>query len=152
MMMHSYRDSFQLGLLSLRNQRRLFEIFVQSVLDDLGREISGMLLNEVVFQWRKDVLGAYCPHTGEGRDFARLTLLDSRDSCGRWEPILCLRLTDAVTGERRWEVTSRGLVEDTFSGMVACPSVARDLARLGGLRTADRSEFADIVLPLEEIP
>jgi hypothetical protein len=148
--MHSYRDSFQIGLSSLRNQRRLFEIFVQSVLDDLGREISGMLLNEVVFQWRRDVLGAYCPHTGVGRYFARLMLLDSRDAGGRWEPVLRLILTDAVVGERRWEVSSRKLVEDTFSGMVACPSVARDLARLGGLRTEDRSEFADIVLPLKE--
>jgi hypothetical protein len=144
-----YRASFQRGLSFLRNQRRLFEIFVQSVLDDLAGEISGMLLNEIVFQWRKGVLGIYCPHTGEGRDFARLTLLDGRDAAGGWEPVLCLLLTDG-TRERKWEVTSRGLVEETFSGMVACPSVARMLARVGGLRTADQSEFADVVLPLGE--
>jgi hypothetical protein len=99
-----YRDCFMRGLSSQQDQRALFEVFVESLLADLGRDLSLMLPNDVVFQWRKGTLHVYCPRSGDLQDFARLTLIDSRAGDGKWEPELCLRLTLDPTDERQWLV------------------------------------------------
>jgi hypothetical protein len=42
-----YRDCFMRGLSSQQDQKALFEAFVESLLADLGRDLSRMLPNEV---------------------------------------------------------------------------------------------------------
>lgn len=143
----NYINRFRQGLRFLRDQRGVFEIYVRSVLEDMSVEVSKMLLSAVVFQWRKGTLGVYCPTTGFGRDFAKLTVLDGHGDNNQWTPILRLEVT-LGGGDGHWEIDSDSLVEDTFAGMLQYPPVAKMLAHLGKLRSDDQSRFVDIALPL----
>lgn len=138
-----YITSFQQGLEFLQDQRAVFELTVRALLDTVSKEVSKMLLNEVVFQWHGDVLRVYCPRTGVARDFTHLTILDHRDDSGRWSPVVCLRALGAGRGVG-WELKSISHLEEALAGMLAVPEVARSIAIVGGLG------FADLVLPLSE--
>ena len=141
--------SFRYGLRDLRNQRKLFEIYVRSLLDEVSVEVSTLLTMHVVFDWQKDILTVRCPLTGGSHDIAKLTVLDDRDSSGHWAPIFCLRV--CMGGEDpQWECRYESSIPYALRGMVSDRHVARTVAKLGKLRTEDSSEFSDIVLPIPE--
>lgn len=83
----------------------------------------------------------------DGRDFAKLTVLDGHGDNNQWTPILRLEVT-LGSGDCHWEIDSESLVEETFAGMLQYPAVAKMLVHIGKLRSDEQSRFADIALPL----